>query len=135
MVATRRTKAALIGAASAAGLTLGAWAVLGFAGFGDYLPTLRLLVRLEQRTTYGLLGMGLKFGLPLPTAYALAVGLALCLLAAAENRISMKNHRAFLVVATPTSRNPRRALRPQQLSRPSTTLLGTTPTRSRWRAA
>jgi hypothetical protein len=31
-------------------------------------------------------------------------------LAAAESGISMKNHRALLVVVTPTSRNPRRAL-------------------------
>ena len=83
LVATRRFASGLMAAAMAVVLTFGSWAVLGFAGIGDYLPTLRLLARIEQPASYLPLAVGLKLGLGFGSARALGLLVAASVLGAA----------------------------------------------------
>jgi hypothetical protein len=82
LLVTRRWRAGLAAAAGAAGLIVGAWAVIGFSGFREY-P--RLLARLSdafQARGYSPVATGLRFGLSRNEARVLAplVAIALILL-------------------------------------------------------
>jgi hypothetical protein len=76
LLATRRYAAGLGAIVLASLTTLGAWAILGFAGLHDYLPTLRLLTKLEEQTAYTPLVIGLRLGLGLESARVLGLMLA-----------------------------------------------------------
>lgn len=61
----------------------GSWAVIGFAGLGDYFGLLRELSRLEEQDSYSLSGTLLEAGLPTVPARLLAAAVVLGLVAAA----------------------------------------------------
>jgi alpha-1,2-mannosyltransferase len=80
LVATRRFAAAAAAAAGGLAVTLGSWAMLGFAGLGEYPHLLRILADVEQAEGYSPIALGLSLGLPVGTARGLAFvfgGLAL----------------------------------------------------------
>jgi hypothetical protein len=81
LVATRRFRAA--GAAVLGGVvvTLASWAVIGFAGIGDYTRLLRILADVEQSQGYSAVAFGLALGLPDGAARAAALCLGLLALA------------------------------------------------------
>jgi alpha-1,2-mannosyltransferase len=70
---TRRTAAAVVGAAVAVALALGSWALIGFAGIGDYPTLLRELSSLEGEESYSLLGVLSSLGASTTVARALVV--------------------------------------------------------------
>jgi glycosyl transferase family 87 len=72
LVATRRFAAAAAAAAGGIAVTLGSWALLGFAGLGDYPHLLRILADVEQAEGYSPIALGLSLGLPVGTARGLA---------------------------------------------------------------
>jgi hypothetical protein len=49
--------------AGGAVVTIASWAVLGFAGLGDYVHTLRVLARVEQAKGFSPIALGLSLGL------------------------------------------------------------------------
>jgi alpha-1,2-mannosyltransferase len=73
LLVTRRYAAAAWTFAAASVLTFGAWAVLGFEGLGDFLPSMRLLTKLEENQSYTPLGVALKLGLDLGPARAVGL--------------------------------------------------------------
>jgi Glycosyltransferase family 87 len=73
LFATRRYTAGLRAVAVAVVLTFASWTVLGFAGLKDYVPTLRLLAKLEEQASYTPLAVALKLGLELELARALGM--------------------------------------------------------------
>jgi alpha-1,2-mannosyltransferase len=75
LVATRRWAAAAAALVGGALVTLASWAVLGFAGLGDYPHLLRILAKAEQDQGYSPVALGLAVGLPSGAARALAFGL------------------------------------------------------------
>jgi len=75
LVATRRWAAAAAALVGGALVTLASWAVLGFAGLGDYPDLLRILANAEQDQGYSPIALGLAIGLPSGLARGLAFGL------------------------------------------------------------
>jgi alpha-1,2-mannosyltransferase len=59
---TRRWKAALISVALMALVTIGSWAMLGFASFRDYPHILNILTHLLEGKGYSLVALGLSLG-------------------------------------------------------------------------
>jgi alpha-1,2-mannosyltransferase len=82
---TRRANAAALGLCVALGLTIAAWAAIGFAGLADYLD---LLSRVEKQQTYALSSAAAELGVDarLARAFGLAVGVGLVALAASWTR-------------------------------------------------
>ena len=80
MLATRRYAAAAWALFTGLVLTFGSWAVLGWAGLADYVPTLRLLTELEGPASYSPVAVGLRLGLGLSSARALAALVAVTVL-------------------------------------------------------
>jgi hypothetical protein len=78
--ATRRYAAGVWAVASTLVVTFGAWAVLGFAGLGDYFSTLRLLGKIQERHGYAPLVVALKLGVGLDAARAIGALLAVAVL-------------------------------------------------------
>lgn len=68
---TRRFKAALLSVVLMAVVTLGSWAVLGFAGFLDYKNILSILTHLLEGKGYSLVALGLSLGAGTTVARAL----------------------------------------------------------------
>jgi hypothetical protein len=64
-------------------VTLGSWALLGFAGLADYPHLLRILAEVEQAEGYSPIALGLSLGLPVGTARGFAVVLGGLVLAGA----------------------------------------------------
>jgi hypothetical protein len=81
LLATRRYAAAAWGLGAGLVLTFGSWAILGFAGLGDYVPSLRILARIEERASYTPLGAALQLGAGLGVARTLGVVAGLAALA------------------------------------------------------
>src|SRR5437588_4733487 len=83
--AVRRGARAAAGSVLMAGVvTVGSWAVIGFAGFAEYPHLVRLLNREEAPRSYSLAALGMRAGLgqSLATALGLGIGLAVLALAA-----------------------------------------------------
>jgi hypothetical protein len=75
LVATRRYAAAAWSLVVAAAITLGTWAMLGFAGFQDYPHVARIFGRYYESSSYTPFSFLVHLGLP--NAWARACGLAL----------------------------------------------------------
>ena len=82
LAATRRARAALLSCAIGAGLLALSWAVVGFAGVGDYGDLVRLIQSLSDDDAYSVYAVALDAGVPSPLARALWLGVAVALLAA-----------------------------------------------------
>lgn len=82
LVATRRYRAAAWAAVLAPALTLGLWAILGFAGLTSYPRLLHILTDLEQNAAYTPLGFALRLGVPFAAAHWLGLALAAAVLGA-----------------------------------------------------
>jgi Glycosyltransferase family 87 len=70
---TGRARALIVGVLAGAGLSLGSWAAIGFAGLSDYPTLLRKLAELESDSSFSLVAYGHLLGLPAWTARLLAV--------------------------------------------------------------
>lgn len=81
---TRRIRTAALTVALVAAITLGSWAVLGFAGLGDYPNLLSALTATVQGKGWSIVALGLSFGLPATTAkiVSLLVGCSVLAVAA-----------------------------------------------------
>lgn len=79
LAATRRWLEAAVATLVAVGVTLGAWAILGFEGLTAYPELLRRLTAVVAERGYSLVALGVQAGLPRELAGALAwiVGIAL----------------------------------------------------------
>lgn len=77
---TRRASAAALAACLGAGMTVLAWAAIGFAGLGDYLE---LLSRVEGQQTYAVSSVAMELGVDKQVARALALAAGCALLALA----------------------------------------------------
>jgi alpha-1,2-mannosyltransferase len=80
LLATRRSTAALAAVVGGGILTLASWAVLGFAGLGNYAHVLRVLAHAEQAKGFSPIALGLASGLPPGWARGCAVGLGVAAL-------------------------------------------------------
>ncbi len=83
LLVTRRWRAAVLGSAVAAAVTLVAWAPIGFASFTAYHRILSLLATGEERESFSLSSFGLAAGLDAHWAHLLAEGASGVLLVAA----------------------------------------------------
>jgi alpha-1,2-mannosyltransferase len=83
LVATRRWRSALIACATALGLALASWALIGFGGLADYATLLRKLSDLEAGNSYSAFAMLRALDVPELAASALVVALGAVLLALA----------------------------------------------------
>ena len=63
MIATRRVRASIAAIAIGVAVTLAAWAVIGFAGFGSYPDLVRRLSEIQAENSYSLVGMASTAGL------------------------------------------------------------------------
>lgn len=82
LAATRRWLEAAVATLVAAGVTLGAWAVLGFEGLTVYPELLRRLADVVADRGYSLVALGTELGLPRELAGALPWIVGIALLAA-----------------------------------------------------
>ena len=64
LVATRRYRAAVASAATTAVLVGGSWALIGFAGLGDYSALLRMLAHSLEHDTYTIFALASDLGAP-----------------------------------------------------------------------
>jgi hypothetical protein len=92
LVATRRYAAAAWSLVVAAALTLGSWALLGFAGFRDYPSVVRMYGRYFETTSYTPFAFLVHLGVP--TSLARVSGLALGLAALAAVVIAARRNRS-----------------------------------------
>ena len=78
LVATRRYRAAVASAAMTAVLVGGSWALIGFAGLGDYPELLRVLAQSLERDSYTIFALASDLGAPdlLARGVGIAVGTA-----------------------------------------------------------
>jgi alpha-1,2-mannosyltransferase len=83
LVLSRRLATAALAFLVAAAITLGSWAVLGFAGFGDYPRLLSSLSAAVQGKGWSVVALGLSLGLSAAAAKALAFGLGCAVFAVA----------------------------------------------------
>jgi hypothetical protein len=79
----RRLRAAILAVALAVAVAFVSWAVIGFAGLGDYPGLLRRLADHESTSSYSVVALGVRAHLPLLAARIIAVLVTLALLAAA----------------------------------------------------
>jgi hypothetical protein len=80
---TRRIGAALAAAGFVLAFALVPWAVIGFAGLGDYPGVLRHLSDDEATSSYSVIALAVRAHLPEALGVALSIGVAAALLAAA----------------------------------------------------
>jgi hypothetical protein len=78
-LAMRRVRTTVIALVLGAGVTIGAWALIGFAGFGGYPDLLRRLSEIQAERSYSLVGVVSTLGLPdeVGRALTLLVGVGL----------------------------------------------------------
>ena len=81
MLATRRLRALVLAVAIGLGVTLGAWAAIGFDGFGTYPDLLRRLSELQSERSYSIVGMTATLGLGETAGRALTLVVGIGLLA------------------------------------------------------
>jgi alpha-1,2-mannosyltransferase len=75
LIATRRYRAAVASAGTTAVLVAGSWALIGFAGLGDYPALLRVLAESLERDSYTIFALASDLGAP--DLLARGVGIAL----------------------------------------------------------
>jgi hypothetical protein len=63
MLATRRFRAAVLSVAFGVAVTLGAWAIIGFAGLAEYPDLLRRLSDIQSSRSYSLVGIATEVGI------------------------------------------------------------------------
>jgi alpha-1,2-mannosyltransferase len=80
MLLTRRARASLLATAIGIGVTIAAWASIGFADIGEYPALLRRLSEIQAENSYSFVGMSAALGLPSVAGSALAVIVGLGLL-------------------------------------------------------
>jgi alpha-1,2-mannosyltransferase len=99
LVYTRRLKAAALSAAVGAAATFGAWAVIGFAGLGDYPTLLSRLSELVGKQSYSLYALFRTEGISRSTAQALVFVVAALAVAGLARRVptSRTDRGAFCV--------------------------------------
>ena len=83
LVLSRRLASAALAVALAATVTVASWAVLGFAGFGDYPKLLSSLAASVQGKGWSLVALGLSAGLSSAAAKALSLAIGVVVIAAA----------------------------------------------------
>ena len=84
LVFTRRLRSALIALVTAVLAALGSWALIGFAGIGDYPTLLRKLVDIEAESSYSALALLQAVGLSELPARALVIVAGVALLVVAH---------------------------------------------------
>jgi Glycosyltransferase family 87 len=84
LLATRRYAAAAWSFAVAVAVTLGAWGMLGFAGFHNYLRVGRIFADTYERSTYTPFAVLLSLGVPSAAARVGGIALAVAALAGAS---------------------------------------------------
>jgi alpha-1,2-mannosyltransferase len=99
LLLTRRIASAALAAAFAAALTLGSWAVLGFAGLGEYPQLLDSLSSAVQGKGWSLVALGLSFGLSATAGKLVALALSSVLFLVAFFRFPDKRELALFTVA------------------------------------
>jgi hypothetical protein len=80
MLATRRIRATFWAVLIGLGATVGAWALIGFDGFGGYPDLLRRLSDIQAERSYSVVGMAATLGLGEIVGQALTLGVGLVLL-------------------------------------------------------
>src|SRR3954454_847776 len=110
LVYTRRLKAAALSAAVGAAATFGAWAVIGFAGLGDYPTLLSRLSELVGKQSYSLYALFRTEGISRSTAQALVFVVAALAVAGLARRVPTRR-------TAPAACRPR-ASRPDEPHRP-----------------
>jgi hypothetical protein len=95
----RRIASATLAAALAAVLTLGSWAVLGFAGLGAYPHLLDSLSSAVQGKGWSLVALGLSVGVSASVAKLVALVLSAALFLVAFFRVSDRRELALFTVA------------------------------------
>ena len=108
LVATGRVRVALRGAVLAVVACALGWAVIGFAGLGDYPKLLSVLAEAEQGRGYSLVSAGLWLGLGPGAARAVAVAIGVVLLAACwrEGRRGLDERSLVLALAAALALSP-----------------------------
>ena len=108
LVATGRVRVALRGVVLALGASVLGWAVIGFAGLGDYPKLLSVLAEAEQGRGYSLVSAGLWAGLgpAAARAVAVAVGAGLLALCWREGRRGLDERSLALALAAALALSP-----------------------------
>jgi Glycosyltransferase family 87 len=96
LVATRRSRAAVLAAGTALVLILGGWAVIGFAGLTSYPHLLHVLADVEARQSYSIVGL-LRLSGPAAEALSVSLAVAVVLGIAIAARGEDGDRRAFTV--------------------------------------
>jgi alpha-1,2-mannosyltransferase len=99
LLLTRRIASATLAIALAAGVTLGSWAVLGFAGLRDYPHLLDSLTTAVQGQGWSMVALGLSVGTSTAAAKVVAVALSLALFAVAYFAFGNRRELALFAVA------------------------------------
>jgi hypothetical protein len=81
MLATRRFRALIAAVVIGVGVTLGAWALIGFDGLMEYPDLLRRLSEIQSHRSYSMVGMASTLGLGETVGRGLALALGAALLA------------------------------------------------------
>ena len=80
LVATRRYRAAAASTAATAALVGGGWALIGFAGLGDYPSLLRVLAQSLEHDSYTVFALTSDLGAPDPIARAIGIAIGIATL-------------------------------------------------------
>jgi alpha-1,2-mannosyltransferase len=95
LIVTRRFRAAVVAVGTGIGLALASWAVIGFAGLGDYARLLELLADEEAESSYSLIAVGHLFGLPYGAASVVALAMGAVLLVIAGRAARWRDRSPF----------------------------------------
>jgi alpha-1,2-mannosyltransferase len=95
LIVTRRFRAMLVAFGTGVGLALASWAVIGFAGLGDYARLLELLADEEAESSYSLVAVGHLFGLPYGAASVVALAMGAVLLVIAGRAARWRDRSPF----------------------------------------
>jgi alpha-1,2-mannosyltransferase len=99
LLLTRRIVSATLAIALVAGLTLGSWAVLGFAGLHEYPHLLDSLTTAVQGKGWSIVGLGLSVGASTAAAKVVAVALSFALFAGAHFALGDRRELGLFAVA------------------------------------
>ena len=104
MLATRRLRAAALSVAIGVAVTLGAWAVIGFAGLAEYPDLLRRLSDIQSERSYSFVGIAARSGSRASSARAstFAVGLGLLVAVRRATRGAATKSRSFTCAVAAT---------------------------------
>ena len=103
MLATRRLRAAALSVAIGLAVTLGAWALIGFAGLVEYPDLLSRLSDIQSERSYSLVGIAAALGLPSAVGqgatFAIGLGCSFC---ASSTRVAEDEVRSFTCAVAAT---------------------------------